>query len=255
MSIIRNRSFFYGVILGFFAIYLGLRLEKFEIKDMVNLPAALIVFGGSLGATLIETDLTKLFQRRGSMRNLIFCSRSQAHYVPLIERLILWSETSRSYGILALEKHRGSVDHPLMSQALTMMVDGNNKQEVKEVIDDYYRMEKSYIQETESFYYSMGGYSPTFGILGAVIGLIHVLKNMAEPSLLGGGIAVAFVATAYGVFSANMVFLPLSMRARHQYEDLRLEIDIIERGLMMVIDGVNPKIIEQSLKNIYENSQ
>ena len=249
---INNRSFFYGILLGLSSVFLSLHLESFKVKDLVNLPAALIVFGGSFGATLIEVNLSKLFRKRGSMRNIIFCHTSNEKFKPIVERIVLWSETSRSYGILALEKHIESVDHPLMRQALSKMVDGQNKAEIQSLIDDYYREESSYIQESELFYNSLGGYSPTFGILGAVVGLIHVLKNMAEPSLLGSGIAVAFVATAYGVFAANMIFIPLSVRVRHQYESLRQEVDIIEKGLTMVLDGVNPKIIEQSLNNSYE---
>lgn len=252
MSFTKNRSFFYGILLGLSSVFLALKLESFQAHDLINLPAALIVFGGSLGATLIEVNLSKLFRKRGSMKSIIFCHTSNERFEPIIERIVLWSQTSRSYGLLALEKHIEAVDHPLMRQALSKMVDGQNKLEVQSVIDEYYREESSYIQESESFYNSLGGYSPTFGILGAVVGLIHVLKNMAEPSLLGSGIAVAFVATAYGVFAANMIFLPISVRVRHQYEALRQEVDLIEKGLIMLLDGVNPKLIEQSLKSSYE---
>ena len=252
MKISENREFFYGILIGLAALYLSLSLEDFKLKDLINIPAALIVFGGSLGAVLIESNLSKLFKKRGSVLNVIFCHSSGKYLTPIVERIVLWSETSRSSGILALEKHIDSVDHPLMRSALIKMVDGQNKGELQALIADYYREECSYIKETESFFHSLGGYSPTFGILGAVMGLIHVLKNMAEPSLLGSGIAVAFVATAYGVFAANMIFIPLSVRVRHQYEQLREEVELVEKGLMMVLDGVNPKLIESSLKHSYE---
>ena len=248
MSFARNKSFFYGMALGLLCVYYGLYLEHFKLKDIINLPAALIVFGGAFGASLIEVDFYKFLQRRGSFKHLVFSNTESAYYNETVDRLIYWGKVSRATGLLSLEKFVKDIEHPLLQECLKMMIDGYAKEDIIRCIDDYHHQEKAYIQETESFFFSMAGYLPTFGIFGAVIGLIQVLKNMAEPSLLGEGIAVAFIATAYGVFTANMICLPLSMRSRHQLETLRKEMSLIERGLVMIIDGVNPKIIEHTLK-------
>lgn len=251
----KNRSFFYGVILGLASVYIGLYLEKFQIDDILNLPAALIVFGGSIGATLIEVDIEKLFCRRGSLQHIIFSKKSRKDYSPIVERLIYWGQVSRTHGLLSLEKHLDAIEHPLLKEALKTIIDGNSSSEenITKIVDDYYESEERYIREAESFFQSLGGYLPTFGIFGAVIGLIQVLKNMSEPAIIGHGIAVAFVATAYGVFTANMIAIPLSVRARQQYEDLKLEISLIENGLVMIIQGVNPKIIEETLIKIQDD--
>ena len=152
MNLRRNLGVFFGLSLGLLAVLYGLKLEHLDFNDLLNLPAALIVFGGSIGAALIEIDLQRLFQGRGSLKNLLFSYREPDDFSHLIERLIYWGKVSRSGGLLSLEKYLNDIEHPLLRTALTMMIDGYEKDSILSIIDDYHRHERRFIEQTESFF-------------------------------------------------------------------------------------------------------
>lgn len=234
-----------GVVIGFAAILGGNFMEGGTLSSLMNLPAFLIVFGGTIGAAALQTPMPVLKQSVAHLR-LIFI----AHDVPFaegIKRVIRWAMTARKEGLLGLESISDSEKDSFARKGLQLLVDGNEPEAIRKVLEmDSYLRELRDI-DAAKFYESMGGYSPTIGIIGAVMGLIHVMGNLADPSQLGAGIAVAFVATIYGVAFANLFLLPISGKLRQraklesQFRDMMIE------GLISIAEGENPKSIELKL--------
>lgn len=170
---------------------------------------------------------------------------------PIIQELLEWSNTARKNGLLALEGLLESVTDPFMRKGLQMLVDGSEPAKIRATLEVDMDSRSEIERQAARVFESAGGYSPTIGILGAVLGLIHVMENLADPAKLGAGIATAFVATIYGVGSANLLFLPVSSKLKgivHQQNYLR---EMIIEGLVSIAEGENPKLIEGRLQSFY----
>ena len=234
-----------GVIIGFAAILGGNFMEGGTLSSLMNLPAFLIVFGGTIGAAALQTPMVVLKQSVSRLR-LIFI----AHDVPFadgIKRVVRWAMTARKEGLLGLESIADSEKDPFARKGLQLLVDGNEPEAIRKVLEtDSYLREHRDI-DSAKFYESMGGYSPTIGIIGAVMGLIHVMGNLADPSQLGAGIAVAFVATIYGVAFANMFLLPIAGKLRQRAKLEAQFREMMVEGLISIAEGENPKSIELKL--------
>lgn len=234
-----------GVIIGFAAIIGGNFIEGGTLSSLVNFPAALIVFGGTCGAAMLQTPKECLL-RALKMFSWVFRPPS-IDYAQGIKKITDWSSVARKEGLLGLERLAEEEDDPFAKKSLELLVDGNEPDTIKRVLEgDMILKEQSYM-EAVRVYESMGGYSPTIGIIGAVMGLIHVMRNLADPEQLGPGIAVAFVATIYGVALANLFLLPVANKLRQcvdrdsRYQELFIE------GVMGIADGENPKAIQVKL--------
>lgn len=234
-----------GVIIGFAAILGGNFMEGGTLSALLNLPAFLIVFGGTIGAASLQVPMPTLKKAVNCLRSIFI-----AHDVPFaegIKRVVRWAMTARKEGLLGLESVADSEKELFARKGLQLLVDGNEPEAIRKVLemDSYLREMRD--MDAAKFYESMGGYSPTIGIIGAVMGLIHVMGNLADPSQLGAGIAVAFVATIYGVAFANLFLLPIAGKLRQraklegQYRDMMIE------GLISIAEGENPKSIELKL--------
>jgi chemotaxis protein MotA len=234
-----------GVVIGFAAILGGNFMEGGTLSSLMNLPAFLIVFGGTIGAAALQTPMPVLKQAVAHLR-LIFIT----HDVPFsegIKRVVRWAMTARKEGLLGLESISDSEKDPFARKGLQLLVDGNEPEAIRKVLEmDSYLRELRDI-DSAKFYESMGGYSPTIGIIGAVMGLIHVMGNLADPSQLGAGIAVAFVATIYGVAFANLFLLPISGKLRQRAKLESQFRDMMVEGLISIAEGENPKSIELKL--------
>jgi chemotaxis protein MotA len=234
-----------GVVVGFAAILGGNFIEGGTVAALLNLPAFLIVFGGTIGAASLQSPLSTLKKAFYSLRSIFI-----AHDVPFaegIKRVVRWAMTARKEGLLGLESVADSEKEPFSRKGLQLLVDGNEPEAIRKVLEmDSYLREQREV-DAAKFYESMGGYSPTIGIIGAVMGLIHVMGNLADPTQLGAGIAVAFVATIYGVAFANLFLLPIAGKLRSraklegQYREMMIE------GLISIAEGENPKSIELKL--------
>lgn len=236
-----------GVVIGFGAIIGGNYLEGGHVQALLNFPAAIIVLGGTLGAALLHNPWITV---KRSLRMLPWVwSPPAVEFDRGIRKVVSWAQTARKEGLLGLELLAESEADLFARKGLQLLVDGSEPESIRQVLEmDAYLLEQRDI-EAAKFYESMGGYAPTIGIVGAVMGLIHVMGNLAEPSLLGSGIAVAFVATIYGVAAANLVFLPIAnklkayVRREIQYRDMFTE------GLIAIADGENPRAIELKLNS------
>ena len=235
-----------GVILAFVAILGGNYLEGGHASALLNGPAALIVIGGTLGAALLQTPVA-VFKRAVSILSWIFVP-PQIDLPGGIDRVVNWSMTARKEGLLGLEAVADGEPDPYARKGLQLLVDGAEPEAIRSILEvDLYTQESRDIQAAK-FFECMGGYAPTIGIIGAVMGLIHVMGNLADPSLLGSGIAVAFVATIYGVAIANLLLLPIGNKLKSvalrqsAYREMLLE------GILSIGEGENPRSIELKLQ-------
>src|SRR5690606_31341750 len=195
-----------GIILAFIAILGGNYLEGGHVGSLINGPAALIVLGGTLAAAFLQTPLA-VFKRSLSVLGWIFFP-PRIDLAGGIDRVVGWSMTARKEGLLGLEPVAEAEPDPYARKGLQLLVDGVEPEAIRSILEvDLLTQENRDLQAAKVFE-SMGGYAPTIGIIGAVMGLIHVMGNLADPSMLGSGIAVAFVATIYGVGFANLFLIP-----------------------------------------------
>jgi chemotaxis protein MotA len=235
-----------GVPVGIGLILLGQALEGGSVKSIVQFTAALIVFGGTLGAVLLSFSMTDVKRAVFALRTLFLWNGEPPALT--IETLMQYVTKARSAGILSLENVLPDVADPFLRKALGLVVDGANPQAMREMLETEIQSREEHDEVPAKVYEAAGGYAPTVGILGAVLGLIQIMQNMTDPSKLGAGIAVAFVATIYGVGSANLIFLPaatkLKMKARHEAKRRELMLE----GVLAIQEGLNPQIIQQKLR-------
>ncbi len=236
-----------GLALGLLAVLAGQLIEGGSLLTLINGPAFLIVVGGTLGATILQSRLPVFKQ---SMRSLptVF-TPLEIDDKQILRKVMRWSTVVRKEGFLGLEPIMNREQDPFAKKALSYLVDGIVPSSLRDALE----MEISLRQESEiesaKVFLAMGGYAPTIGIVGAVMGLIHVMHNLTEPELLGAGIATAFVATIYGVGFTNLVFIPIYNKLRSltaircRYREMLME------GVVAIAEGENPRFIESKLKS------
>jgi chemotaxis protein MotA len=239
-----------GIVLAFVAILGGNYLEGGHVGALVNGPAALIVIGGTLGAAFLQAPVHVL-KRSGVVIRWIFLP-PKIDLPGGIARVVSWSMTARKEGLLGLESVADLERDDYARKGLQLLVDGAEPEAIRSILEvDLYTQEGRDIHAAKVFE-SMGGYAPTIGIIGAVMGLIHVMGNLADPSKLGSGIAVAFVATIYGVGFANLLLLPIAYKIKavalrqSRYREMLLE------GILSIAEGENPRSIELKLQGFMD---
>ena len=223
-----------GLVVGVGGIMTGLLLEGGKVKDVAQFTAALIVFGGTLGAVMLTTPLPVLLRAARQVRSIFF---DRVHTPDgVIEEIIEYATQARKQGIVSLEQQAAAIQDPFLRKALNLAVDGIDMSQIRSIMElEITLLEQDGEMEAKVFE-AAGGYSPTIGIIGAVLGLIQVMKNLANIDEVGRGIAVAFVATVYGVASANLLFLPaankLKARVREavRIREVMLEGVLVHRG-------------------------
>jgi chemotaxis protein MotA len=241
-----------GIAVALGGIAGGLILEGGSIKDVGQITAAIIVLGGTLGAVMVNTPMDVL--RGASKRLLTIFVQPDASPDDISEEIILYATKARKHGIVSLEQDADGVDDPFLRKALNMAVDGTDLQELRNMMELEIGIEEQRVEAEAKVFESAGGYAPTVGIIGAVMGLIQVMKHLANIDEVGHGIAVAFVATVYGVALANIFLLPAAnkIKARAYQETERRE--LILEGVVGIVEGLNPKLIRTKLE-IYSHNQ
>lgn len=234
-----------GIIIGVGAILLGQYLDGGHVVTLLNAPALIIVLGGSLGAIMLQTPLLT-FLHALKLSSWVF-KPPQYSLEESIQRITRWSEVSRREGLLGLENLIDDETDLFIRRGMQMLVDGHEPESIRITLEiDMICKEKFDIQAAKVFE-GMGAYAPTIGIIGAVLGLIHVMGNLADPTQLGSGIAVAFVATVYGVALANLLFIPIGnkiksvIQIQSQYREMLIE------GIVCIAEGDNPRLIQYRL--------
>lgn len=236
-----------GAILALIAIVGGNLLEGGQAGQLFQLTALLIVGGGTLGAAMIQTSLP-VFLRAMQMSSWVFVM-PQINLEATLEKVVNWSHMSRREGLLALENASESESDLFSRKGLQLLVDGNEPAVIRNVLETEISINERFELQAARVYDIMGGYSPTIGILGAVMGLIHVMNNLADPGKLGSGIATAFVATIYGVGFANLLFLPMAGKLKALVHQRVLQYEMLMEGIVSIADGDNPRNIESRLQS------
>ena len=232
--------------MGVVAIVGGQVLEGGHVGSLSQPTALLIVLGGTMGAVMLQSPYAT-FIRGLRMVGWVW-------YPPVVDNLSLikqisnWSHISRREGLLALENVMSQLKDEFARKGLQLLVDGAEPERLREVMDVEITTYEDEMRLSAKIWEAAGGYSPTIGILGAVLGLIHVMENLSDPSKLGAGIAVAFVATIYGVGLANLVFLPMANKLKAHINRLVVQREMIVDGLVGIANGDNPRIIESRLQ-------
>jgi chemotaxis protein MotA len=236
-----------GLVMAVCAILGGQALEGGSVGSLVQPTAAIIVLGGTFGACLLQFPLAVALTSFKSIVKAFVEPKGDNKAV--IQEIIRFANKARKEGVISLEADAQKITDPFLKKALTMAMDGVEPKVLRETME----LEISNLEEEGEqpikFWQSAGGYSPTIGILGAVLGLIHVMENLSDPSKLGSGIAVAFVATVYGVGLANLVYLPISGKLKLKSRSHLIAKEIMLVGVISILEGENPRLIDDKLRS------
>ncbi|PWT97010.1 MAG: flagellar motor protein [Terriglobia bacterium] len=234
-----------GIALAVAGILGGLILEKGNIQDVAQTTAALIVLGGTFGAVLVTTPLPVFLRALKGLRDVFFEQPSSAGAT--IETLIRFATQARKNGIVSLESESEKVADPFLRKALNLAVDGTDLNELRKMMEIDMEVSEQGAEAEAKVWEAAGGYAPTIGIIGAVMGLIQVMKHLDDIKEVGHGIAVAFVATVYGVGSANIFFLPSANKLRARIHRAKMLKEMVLEGVVGIVEGLNPTLIRMKL--------
>lgn len=234
-----------GLFVAVLAIYLGFTLDGGSVTTLFELPAFVIVFGGTVGAVMLQSSSAQFFHAL-SLLKWVF-SPPTYNIEQGIDNIVLWAEKARESGYLILEDIALDEEEPFTQKGLNLLVDGVELENLRVSLELDLDIFREHNLRSANVFESMGGYSPTIGILGAVLGLIHAMSNLTEPSLLGQGIATAFIATIYGVGFANLIYIPIANKIRAIIHQQTLYREMISEGLTSIAQGENPHAIENKL--------
>jgi chemotaxis protein MotA len=237
-----------GLPLGVAMIVGGHVIEGGKLGSLLQGAAALIVFGGTLGAVLLSHPLPDVKEAWRSLRHVFVDDMPPASQ--LLEAIGRLAIKARKDGILSLEDELDGLPDPFMRRGLRLAVDGTNPTALRNMLEAENDGREEYETGPARVYEAAGGYAPTVGILGAVLGLIHVMENLSDPTKLGAGIAVAFVATVYGVGSANLILLPVAAKLRGRALRRARRREVILEGVLAIQEGQNPRVIDQKLRGL-----
>ncbi len=239
-----------GLVLGFGAVIGGQTLEGGHISALLQPTAAIIVLGGTIGATFVSFPLNDLIRAASAAASAFTPKATDPDR--LIDKLVGLAVKARKNGLLTLEEDlrlaRKEDKDSFLGQGLELLVDGFEREQLMEFLE----IELSHFEERNKgcaeVFEAAGGFAPTIGIIGAVLGLIHVMSNLSDTSSLGAGIAVAFVATIYGLMTANIICIPISTKLKKRLKEQMVLREITLDGLLAIQEGINPRVIEQRLR-------
>ncbi|HEY6880032.1 MAG TPA: flagellar motor protein [Polyangiales bacterium] len=237
-----------GVAIGTSAILLGNLLEGGHLAALLQPTALLIVVGGTVGATMLGFPLPVFARAVRALRD-VFSQQPHQDNRALIEEIVEYAQKARRDGIIALEQPLEQAQEPFLKKALLLAVDGADSKTMRdnlELIIEHYEDDK---EQLAKVWESAGGYAPTIGIIGAVLGLIHVMQSLSDVSAVGKGIAVAFVATIYGVSMANLLLLPVAAKLKLKLREEIKRLELMMEGALAIQEGMNPSLIREKLSS------
>jgi chemotaxis protein MotA len=234
-----------GLFIAITAIYLGFILDGGSFDALFELPAFIIVFGGTLGAVMLQSSSSQFFHALSLLKWIFFPPKYDIDQG--IASIVHWSEKARESGYLSLESIAQEEQDFYTNKALNLLVDGIEVDNLRVSLELDLDLYREHNLRSAHVFESMGGYSPTIGILGAVLGLIHAMSNLTDPTLLGQGIATAFIATIYGVGFANLIYLPVANKIKAIIHQQTMYREMIAEGLISIALAENPHAIENKL--------
>ena len=236
-----------GAVIAFGTILAGNSLEGGQLMALLDGPAALIVIGGTLGAVILQTPRNRLIRALRIVKWVF--QPPPERFESDIAKVAVWSRLARREGLLGLENIANQTKDPFSKKGLELVIDGADPDTIRRLLETDSDSRAEFDLSAAAVFKSMGGYAPTIGILGAVIGLIQVLGHLSDPDQLGTGIATAFVATIYGVGFANLLFLPIAERLRSLVLQVANADNLLIEGLIAIVQGEHPKAIELRLQS------
>lgn len=236
-----------GTIVGIGFILWAQALEGGNVGQLLQLTAGMIVFGGTLGATIASFPVPDLKIAVSMIKDVWFPPK--VNFDALISEIVGFATKARKEGVIILEKEAKNASDGLLTMGLEAVADGADPSLVQGMMENQIGQLEERVEKGSKVFESAGAYSPTLGIIGAVLGLIQVMQNLSDPSKLGAGIAVAFVATVYGLFAANLVLLPMSSRIKFNYKKVFLAKEIMLEGILSIQAGESPALIERKLNS------
>jgi chemotaxis protein MotA len=243
-----------GVLLALGGIIAGLLLEGGNLGQVLQPTAAMIVFGGTLGAILIQFPLPTVIK---SFKDLsrVFLEKGQGAQ-EVVALLIQFANKARRQGIVSLDAETENIENPFLKKALMLAVDGTEPDQLRKMMEMELDNQAEEEEHVPQVFESAGGFSPTIGIIGAVMGLIQVMQHMDKIEEVGRGIAVAFVATIYGVGAANLFFLPAAGKLKIRIRQGQVMREMMLEGVISILEGMNPRMLEMKLLGfLSENEQ
>ncbi len=240
-----------GIVVALVAIVGGNAIEGGHLGSLLGGPAALIVLGGTIGATIVQFPGSTLL---GAIRAAgATFKKPAADAAKLVDEIVDYANRARRDGILALESVAAKSSSSFLSKALMMAIDGADSTSLRQTMEIAIGQHEEHGEDAAKVFEAAGGYSPTIGIIGAVLGLIHVMSNLSDISAVGAGIASAFVATIYGVGAANILFLPLGGRIKLRVRDELQTMELMLTGVLAIQEGMNPKLVRERLSEFLHN--
>jgi chemotaxis protein MotA len=236
-----------GIVFSVGMLLLGQFLEGGHAGSLLQLTAFLIVIGGTFGAMLVSYPLDEVIGGFKAIK--IALTEKKNDIAPLMVQLVELATVARRDGVLALEGKLAEINDPFLKRALSFLVDGVEASVARSTLEQEIEVESEEAGVGAKFWVDFGSLCPTVGVLGAVFGLIHVMENLDDPSKLGPGIAVAFVATVYGVGFANLICLPIGNKLKRRLHLEKERKTLIAEGVLSIQEGLNPRILEEKLKS------
>jgi len=244
-----DRTSLIGIFLGIVAVFGGNYLEGGKISSILQPMAALIVFGGTLGATLLSSSARDVILAIMALKNIFY--EKKVHPEECIADIIRYSALVRKNGLIALEREIPRIEDPYFKRVMMLAVDRMSAKALKDTVDQENATYEDEKRRVAKIFDTAGGFAPTIGILGAVLGLMQVMENLADPSKLGAGIAVAFVATIYGVGSANLLLIPISKKLVNRLSNEMALREMILEGVVGIQSGLNPHYLRERLRGFF----
>ena len=240
-----DKSSFGGVFLAVGGILGGLILEGGSVGQIVQPTAALIVFGGTLGAVMLQFPLRVVLASIGRLTHIFF--ERGKNPLDVVKEIVGYANRARKEGIVSLDKEVEKVQEPFLKKSLMLAVDGAEPLELRKMMELELDNQAEHEEKVPQLFESAGGFAPTIGIIGAVLGLIQVMQHLDNIKEVGKGIAVAFVATIYGVGASNLFFLPAAGKLKIRIREEQVLREIMLEGVVSILEGMNPRMLETKL--------
>lgn len=240
-----DKSTFAGLAIALSGIGIGLALEGGKVTQILQPTAGLIVFGGTIGAVMVQFPLRTVFEAATQLKNVFLSSAPESD--ALVQNLLQYASKARHEGLISLDAELEKIQDPFLKASLTLAVDGVGAADLQKMTELQldYQAEKS--EEAIRVFEAAAGYSPTIGIIGAVLGLIQVMQQLQNVNQIGRGIAIAFVATLYGVGFANLFLLPAAGKLKIRMRERQVAQEMMLEAILCIIDRMSPRTLEMRL--------
>jgi chemotaxis protein MotA len=242
-----------GIALAIAGILGGMMMEGGKVLQIIQPTAAMIVLGGTLGGVLISYPLPIVIASFKRMRQVLF--EGGVDLEGLIKEMLGYAHKARKEGIISLDSELANIKNPFLKKSLMLAIDGTEPEELKKIMELDMDNHAEQEEKAPHLFEAAGGFAPTMGIVGAVLGLIQVMQHLSDVSEVGRGIAVAFVATIYGLISANIIFFPVAGKLKHRNRQEELTREMILEGVISILEGLNPRMVETKLRGFVAEKQ